>query len=156
MPTKWLQERRNGFKNEDGIPPRRAFCGPSWTPSASLNPNPHTLSQLDTQSDMQTLINYKVGVNQNCFTFISMLLTKIVMCGKFLAPSSCITGVSSWNPASRLTPYPASRLTFSQADWLSPIPEAGWLPHGGGQCGASMQTLVIHKPGSNQNYYTFT
>ena len=27
MPTKWLQERANGSKNEHGIPPPRAFCG---------------------------------------------------------------------------------------------------------------------------------
>ena len=27
MPTKWLQERANGSKNEHGMPPRRAFCG---------------------------------------------------------------------------------------------------------------------------------
>ena len=27
MPTKWLQERGDGSKNEDGIPPLRAFCG---------------------------------------------------------------------------------------------------------------------------------
>ena len=27
MPTKWLQERTNGSKNEPGIPPLRAFCG---------------------------------------------------------------------------------------------------------------------------------
>ena len=27
MPTKWLQERANGSKNEHGMTPRRAFCG---------------------------------------------------------------------------------------------------------------------------------
>ena len=27
IPHKWLQERGNGSKNEDGLPPRRAFCG---------------------------------------------------------------------------------------------------------------------------------
>ena len=27
MPTKWLQERAKGSKNEPGIPPHRAFCG---------------------------------------------------------------------------------------------------------------------------------
>ena len=27
MPTKWLQERRDGSKNEDGIPLHRALCG---------------------------------------------------------------------------------------------------------------------------------
>ena len=27
MPTKWLQERRDGSKNEDGIPPHRDLCG---------------------------------------------------------------------------------------------------------------------------------
>ena len=27
MPTKWLQERPNGSKNDLGIPPLRAFCG---------------------------------------------------------------------------------------------------------------------------------
>jgi hypothetical protein len=27
MPTKWLQERAKGSKNEHGMPPRRAFCG---------------------------------------------------------------------------------------------------------------------------------
>ena len=26
--TKWLQGRGNGSNNEDGMPPRRAFCGP--------------------------------------------------------------------------------------------------------------------------------
>ena len=26
-PTKWLQERPNGSKNDLGMPPRRAFCG---------------------------------------------------------------------------------------------------------------------------------
>ena len=29
MPTKWLQERTNGSKNEHGIPPHRALCGSS-------------------------------------------------------------------------------------------------------------------------------
>ena len=27
MPTKWLQERTNGSKNEHGIPPHRVLCG---------------------------------------------------------------------------------------------------------------------------------
>ena len=27
VPTKWLQERAKGSKNEPGIPPHRAFCG---------------------------------------------------------------------------------------------------------------------------------
>ena len=27
MPTKWLQERAKGSKNEPGMPPLRAFCG---------------------------------------------------------------------------------------------------------------------------------
>ena len=27
MPTKWLQERAKGSKNEHGMPPPRAFCG---------------------------------------------------------------------------------------------------------------------------------
>ena len=27
MPTKWLQERAKGSKNEHGMPPHRAFCG---------------------------------------------------------------------------------------------------------------------------------
>ena len=32
MPTKWLQERAKGSKNEHGIPPRRAFCGAYFPP----------------------------------------------------------------------------------------------------------------------------
>ena len=32
FPQKWLQERGNGSKNEDEIPPRRAFCGPVKVP----------------------------------------------------------------------------------------------------------------------------
>ena len=27
MPTKWLQQRQDGCKNDLGMPPRRAFCG---------------------------------------------------------------------------------------------------------------------------------
>jgi len=33
MPTKWLQERAKGSKNEHGMPPHRAFCGEHLTPS---------------------------------------------------------------------------------------------------------------------------
>ena len=37
-PTKWLQERGDGSKNEDGIPPHRALCGSldSGTPSSGV------------------------------------------------------------------------------------------------------------------------
>ena len=35
MPTKWLQERPNGPKNDPGMPPRRAFCGITSSPVAT-------------------------------------------------------------------------------------------------------------------------
>ena len=38
MPTKWLQERRDGSKNEDGIPPHRALCG-QWALRKRFGPH---------------------------------------------------------------------------------------------------------------------
>ena len=52
MPTKWLQERINGSKNEPGIPPHTAFCGSSagwWqtrrrsSSRCALHPTPYAL-----------------------------------------------------------------------------------------------------------------
>ena len=44
LATKWLQERGNGSKTGNGIPPRRAFCGPcgawSWVIDSGLVRSP--------------------------------------------------------------------------------------------------------------------
>ena len=59
MPTKWLQERANGSKNEHGMTPRRAFGGTRTSHARSIkarNLRDQRGTPHDDAADLQRLI----------------------------------------------------------------------------------------------------
>ena len=70
------------------------------------------------RSDVETLIFYKLGINQNHYTFALILPIKTVMCSKFPETKFTDYEFSIWDLSLSLSQSVRAHLGNSQLEWL--------------------------------------
>jgi len=91
MPTKWLQERAKGSKNEHGMPPHRVFCGVWHVPAPLAWWQLELLTPTTSACDAHVTLFAAHLLRPTCRTARRLL----PLC--LLAPSSRLTGAADWS-----------------------------------------------------------